>query len=68
MKPRDRILGLLLHARHAISSYDIGQLCGLGSWRLYPALHKLELDNLVTSEWEFPHGDFPRHRMYRLKD
>jgi DNA-binding PadR family transcriptional regulator len=67
MKAKDRILTLLIHADHYIAGPEIGRICGLGSWRLYPALVALEKDGTAESDWETPHSGFPRLRMYRWK-
>ena len=68
MKPRDRITGLLDHVgNNWISSAKIAQICGLGSWRFYPAIVRLENDGLVESKWELDHDFYPRRRLYRIK-
>lgn len=68
MRPADRICSLLLHAQHPIAGSEIAGICGLWSGRFYLTMYRLERAGIVTSEWEFQRADFPRRRMYRLKD
>lgn len=68
MKPRDRILSLLIHAKWPIAGHEIAGICGLWSARFYLAIYSLERDGLVVSEWEHQRAEFPRRRVYRLKE
>ena len=64
-KPTDRILELLLEVHpKPLSGGQIGRICGLGSWRLYPTLARLEQQKLIMSD--FANEPWPRRRMYLL--
>jgi len=65
MKAQERIINLLTVASVPLSGYQIGMICGLGSWRLYPALQKLEHGNIIKGAWEET-DSFPRRRKYQL--
>lgn len=67
MSARSQILDLMLEARRPLSGARIGEICRIGSWRLYPALSALEHDELIESEWEeeIVPGT-PRRRLYRV--
>lgn len=67
MRARERILMLLRSANDELSGGEIGRICHVGSWRLYPILADLERRHVVVSDWEFPESfGMPRRRMYRV--
>lgn len=63
---RDRILSVLLEADDgsALQGSTIGQRAGVGSVRLYPALHRLEEEGLISHTEGMPaamRGGRPRY-------
>lgn len=64
MKQRDRIVALL-HYASGLSASDIGKICGCW-FTPYSTLATLEKEGIVYSDWQFPHSDFPRRRVYAL--
>lgn len=67
MGAQDRIKELMFAANRPLSGAQIGFICHVGSWRLYPILHGLERDDVVESDWELEIiPGAPRRRLYRL--
>lgn len=52
-------------ARHIISRSQDG--LKLGEGQLYPILHRLHREGMVSAEWEMPEGETPR-KVYSLTE
>lgn len=59
-----RIKVLLRNAAHPLPAVLIGDILGVWSGRLYPALVALERSGEIVSDWE--NGAYPRRRLYEI--
>lgn len=52
--------------RQSRTGFELSEATGLGTATLYPALARLERDGKLLSCWA--DGEYPRKRLYRLRD
>lgn len=65
MDTKERVRRLVeLAGPRGLTGFEIGEICGLGSWRLYPALAANEANGTLVSD--FDAGIPPRSRRYWL--
>jgi hypothetical protein len=66
MRARDRVIEFVgERGMRGASGSDIGAICHIGSWRLYPILLSLELSGRIESSFALEAAR--RHRIYRIK-